>query len=69
MIGRAARCLLMATAAALVLAGGVVGSAAGASRFAAARTAAGPSAEVLELGGVSLARDGTGGVAWLQREL
>ncbi|MEA2389434.1 MAG: hypothetical protein QOG41_2207 [Thermoleophilaceae bacterium] len=69
MIGCAARCLLMATAAALVLAGGVVGSAAGASRFSAARTAAGPSAEVLELGGVSLARDGTGAVAWLQREL
>jgi hypothetical protein len=68
-VSRVGRCLVTATATALVLAGAASGTALGASRFAPARTAAGPSAEVLELGGVSLARDGTGAVAWLQREL
>lgn len=68
-MSRAARCLLTATATALALAGAAGGNALGASRFAPAKTAAGPSADVLELGGVSLARDGTGAVAWLQTDL
>jgi hypothetical protein len=42
---------------------------AAAAGFAKARTAAGPSADVLALGGVSLARDGTGAVAFLERDL
>ena len=37
--------------------------------FTKARTAAGPSPDVLALGGVSLARDGHGAVAFLQRDL
>jgi hypothetical protein len=41
---------------------------AAAGGFSKARTAAGPSPDVLSLGGLSMARDGTGAVAFLQRD-
>ena len=51
-----------------VLASAVAAAPAMAVGFAAPRTAAGPSGDVLELGGLGFARDGTGVVAYLMRE-
>jgi hypothetical protein len=58
-------CLVAALAAALACAVGP--SSASGYGFAGARTAAGPGSDVLSLGGVSLARDGGGSVAYLLR--
>jgi hypothetical protein len=51
-----------------LLACAVAAAPAGAVGFAAPRTAAGPSGDVLELGGLGFARDGTGVVAYLMRD-
>jgi hypothetical protein len=64
-VSRGARGLLAAAAAALASLAAPSGAAAG---FHPPRTVAGPSAGVVELGGVSLARDGTGAVAFLRRD-
>ena len=65
-MSRRAGPLIAAFAAALACAAGA--AEAGAAGFTKARTAAGPSPDVLALGGLSLARDGTGSVAFLQRD-
>jgi hypothetical protein len=65
-VTRRAGCAIAVFGAALCCA--AFAGAAGAAGFTKARTAAGPSPDVLALGGISLARDGTGAVAFLERE-